>query len=217
MAKEDGKDDELDFSSQQFFMPRFNTLHNLAKEQLRRSEVSSAKETYSRMLSIYDQINKSQISTNDKQMAYGKLMYVFTALSNDEAYEPMTGIMPLAKYIVPASMVVLVLLIIFFVKPEFSLTGLVVADSNTAPYWSAEGAVFKVSGETYISLGAYFADAEGDGLSYSVGAAPGLQLSVEGSTLKIVPEEYAFGRIAVPITASDSRKETTYYVTAEII
>jgi len=89
MAKEADLEEDEDrlMRSSAFFLPRFNTLHSLAYEQLKNKENSAAKETYQRMVELYNDLNKSNTHASEKQKAYGKLMFVFTALSNPDYYQ----------------------------------------------------------------------------------------------------------------------------------
>jgi hypothetical protein len=168
------------------------------------------------MLVLYNEINKSNLPPTDKQKAYGKLMYVFTALSNEEVYDTTPTIISLGKYLFPISLVIIVLLIIFFIRPQFSLTGLAVADYNTAPYWDDGNPAFKVNGITEINLGVYFADDDGDILSYDVSSAPNLDIEINGDILKITPDPFIKGLRVVRITAYDESSSAQVIATLDI-
>ena len=203
-----GDTEELVMSSQAFFLPRFNTLHTLAQQQLNDGNKTEAKESYTRMLMLYDDINKSSLPPSDKQKAYGKLMYVFTALSSEQSFEFAPQLVKLGKYLIPISLVILVLLIIFFLKPQFSLTGMSVSDTtnklNSAPYWDGGEPKFTIKGQTEINLDSYFNDADRDRLVYDVGDAPNLAISVSGSRLTITPDPMLKGTRVISITAFDN-------------
>jgi len=218
MAKEDdfGQDDESIASNPAYVLPRFNTLHVLAQEQLRFDDRDSAKQSYNQMLALYDSINKSNLPAADKQKAYGKLMYIFTGLSNEQVFESEPSLVHMGKYLFPISLVLIVLVIIFFIRPEFSLTGLAVADVNSAPQWTGADAGFKVRGTTDINLDIYFADPDGDRLSYSVSSAPNLDISVSGSNLRIKPDPMVRGMRVVSITASDRTSSARIIATLDI-
>lgn len=218
MAKEDDMEDEdIIVSNPKYILPRFNTLHTLAYEQLKYNDRSSAKETYQRMVMLYDELNKSNVPQHEKQRAYGKLMYVFTALSNPDFDEHSSTIVSLGKYLFPISLVLIILIIVLFIRPEFSLTGMAAADWNSAPEWVGGDAKFKVMGRTEINLDAYFHDADGDELFYYVGDAPNIDVFVSGSKVVITPDPLIKGMRVIGITAADSASSEKVVAVLDII
>lgn len=201
--------DEAIASNPVFLLPRFNTLHSLVKQQVDYGDLAAAQQNYQRMLMLYDEINRSQLQQPEKQNAYGKLMDIFSKLSNPSGYNEPLNLLAIGKYLFPISLMVIVLLIIFFARPEFTMTGLAIfnGDSGTAPYWSADNAEFDIIGSTHINLDAYFKDADGDKLTYLVSGAPNIDVEVSGSQLVITPEPLIKGVRIISITASDGRNK----------
>ena len=154
MPEKEGGDSEW-LAGPAFLLPRFNTLHALAHEQVKFEDVNAAKNSYRRMLELYDEINRSGIPAADKQAAYKRLMEVFSLISTQPA-QSSSSIVPMAKYLFPISLVVIVLLIVIFAKPEFSLTGLIAGNQNMAPEWTGGNTEFIVQGQTQINLDIYF-------------------------------------------------------------
>ena len=115
----------------------------------------------------------------------------------------------MGKYLFPATFVVVILLIIFFVKPEFTLTGLAMFDGdNSAPYWSAGSAGIGVNGKTIVDLDKYFTDPDGDRLTYTVEGARNIDIGIFGSILTIYPYRKLAGERTIKVTASDSKEST---------
>jgi len=211
MDKEvDSEEDDVDIlvNNPAFLLPRFNTLRSLAQEQIEYGDIDAAKQSYQKMLMLYDGINKSSLPAGDKQRAYANLMDVFSALSSPETYHKASSIMSIGKYLFPISLVVIVLIIIFFARPQFTLTGLVTADTNSAPQWTGSNAEFTIQGQTQINLDSYFTDPDGDRLTYLVTDAPDIMVSVSGSRLTVTPNPMIKGTRIVSIIASDLEKST---------
>jgi hypothetical protein len=123
---------------------------------------------------------------------------------------------PLGKYLFPITFVVVILLIIFFVKPEFTMTGLSAFRGNSAPYWSAGSIEIDVRGNTVVDLNNYFTDPDGDRLTYIVGRAPNVDIAVSGNLLTIYPYRKAAGKRTIIIAASDLREITSVDVVLNI-
>ncbi len=94
------EDENIWVNNPAFLLPRFNTLHSLAKEQLKQGDVDKARQNYHRMLELYNEISESSLSNDEKQVSYQKLGDVFNTLSNP-SYEESSGFVPLAKYLFP--------------------------------------------------------------------------------------------------------------------
>lgn len=214
-----GDADTLDIPKKpEFLVPRFNTLHLMCQEQIRFNDLAAAKETYERMKQIYEDIKKSAIVPSlEKQKAYGRLMYVFTALSNDSLRLDIGGerqiSLSMLKYILPISVVIIVLILIFFLRPEFALSGMAALGGigeieNSAPEWTGGDAVFHANGITEIDLAPYFSDSDGDLLSYSLNAYDRAMVSMAGSVAAVSPDPMVKGAKAVRICASDRDYDT---------
>lgn len=197
------KEDE--FSGKEFLMPRFNTLHFLAKEQIDQYDSEKAKESYHRMVQIYNDINASGLRDEEKQAAYQKLTQTYNMLSS-APQKNMIDSVPLARYLFPVSFIIIVMLIIFFVKPELSSTGFAVLDTNNAPEYLGQDIV--VEGNTAVDLDGYFTDDEGDDITYIVTGAPNIDVSVSGSILTINPSDGLEGLRVIKVIASDMKKNT---------
>jgi len=212
MVKEGDSQEDIDeeiLSNSEFMIPRFNTLHSLIIQQVENGDNPAAQMSYQRMLVLYDEINRSVLAQTEKQRAYGKLMDVFSKLSNPSGYQSPTNFLSIGKFLFPISLIVIVLLIIFFARPEFTMTGLAIFNSdNSAPYWSAGQPDFDIRGETHIGLNAYFKDADGDKLTYHVDDAPNIMTIVSGNELIVVPDSLMKGVRIVGITASDGKTNT---------
>ncbi len=209
MAKEAGRvfnEDDL-VKNPAFILPRFNTLYALAREQIKNNDTDKAGESYHRMLALYNEVKTLSNSTSDKQEAYRKLTDIFTSVSGETSGESL-GFVPLGKYLFPITFVVVILLIIFFVKPGFAMTGLAAFRGNSAPYWSAGSIEIDVSGNTVVDLNNYFTDPDGDRLTYIVGGAPNVDIAVSGNLLTIYPYRKAAGKRTISIAASDLREIT---------
>ena len=217
MVKEDGSDgfneDDL-VKNPAFVLPRLNTLYALAKEQIKNNDIDKASESYHRMLEVYNEVNRLGFSNSDKQAAYRKLTSVFTQISSETTEGSSLGFVPLGKYLFPVTFVVVILLIIFFVKPEFTMTGLAAfGGDNSAPYWSAGSTEIGVNGNTVVDLSNYFTDPDGDRLTYAVEGARNMDIGISGNMLTIYPYRKLAGERAISITASDSRESTKVSVT----
>jgi hypothetical protein len=189
-----------------FLLPRFNTVHSLVQKQVEYNDINAARQNYQRLLALYDEINRSGLPASQKQEAYRKLMDVFSALSNPDNYTPRSNFITIGKYLFPISLMVIVLLIIIFAKPEFSLTGLAVfgIGDDSAPEWVGGNPEFDIIGKTTINLDTYFKTSIFDKARYSVTDAPNLDISIDGSLLTIKADYGIKGVRVVDITASDS-------------
>lgn len=214
-----GKADESEewANNPAFLLPRFNTLYDLIKAQIEHRDGNKARDTYHRMLNLYNEINSEKgLSAAEKKDAYSRLTEVFSDLSNT-SFEARSGIMPFARYLFPISFVVIILLIIFFVRPEFTFTGLFAAEElNLAPEWNGGNAEFKIRGKTEINLDSYFTDPEGDEITYLATKAPGINVDVSGSTLTVYPEPGLKGTRVITIAASDLKAGTRVSATLYI-
>lgn len=212
MAKEgdsDGFNEDLLDKNPSFVLPRFNTLHSLAKQQIRNNDLENAGESYHRMLAVYNEINRLGLPNSEKQAAYKKLTEVFTQISGETSEGSSLGFVPMGKYLFPVTFIIAILVIIVFVKPEFTMTGLAIFDGdNSAPYWSASSATIEVNGVTTVDLDNYFADPDGDRLAYSVSGARNMDIGISGSMLTVYPYRKLSGERTIRITASDKREST---------
>jgi hypothetical protein len=182
-----------------FVMPRFNTVYNLAMEQVKFKDMRGARKSYSRLLQLYNDVSASDASYIDKQDAYQKLKII-----HSEMFKP-TGVITFGNVIIPITLVVIVLLIVFFVKPQLvGVTGFFTAEENSPPVWDSDVGEFRISGRAQIDLSEYFSDANGDRLAYVSTSAPNLQVYVAGSTVTLVPSEGISGTRFLTFSASDS-------------
>ena len=204
-------------SSPKFLLPRFNTLYDLIKLQIDHRDGNKARDTYHRMLTLYNSINSEKsLSAGEKKDAYSRLTEVFSDLSNT-SFEARSGIMPFARYIFPISVIVIILIIIFFVRPEFTFTGLFAADGmNSAPVWVGGDAEFRIRGKTEINLDSYFADPDGDDITYVATNAPGISIGITNNILTVHPSPELKGTRVITIAASDlnagTRVSTVLYI-----
>lgn len=205
---EEEKKEEVWINGPEFILPRFNTLHSLVKEQVNHNDVDKARESYQRMLEIYSEMSKSGMSTEDKKESYKKLTEAFNSISNPHMSEPDGNDVPIAKYLIPISVIIIILLVVFFLKPELALMGLAVFDTNTAPEYVGNGQLV-VEGNTAIDLNGYFIDNEGDKITYLVTNAPNIDVSIASNVLTLDPEPNLKGLRLITIIASDLDKSTT--------
>ena len=204
---EEPKEEEGWINGPEFILPRFKTLHSLLKEQAKNSDFNQARETYNRMLQIYSQISKSNLSKEDKKDAYKKLSESFNTISKPEN-SPDASDVPIAKYVIPISVIVIILLVVFFLKPEIALSGLAVFAGNTAPEYVGTGEI-TVQGNTAIDLDAYFIDNQGDKITYLVTTAPNIDVSIAANILTLDPAPNLKGLRVITIIASDLDKSNT--------
>ena len=219
MDKEEGlEEDEAWLQEPEFLLPRFNTVHSLVQKQVEYNDINSARENYQKLLALYDEVNRSSLPAAQKQEAYRKLMDVFSALSNPDNYTSRSSLFTIGKYLFPVSLMVIVLLIIIFARPEFSLTGLSVFSfgENTAPEWVGGTPEFDIVGKTTINLGTYFKDRNWNKLTYTVTDAPNLDIEVKGNLLTIMPDHGIMGVRVVHIVASDGEEKTRVTATLNI-
>jgi hypothetical protein len=219
MDKEVGLgEDEAWLQRPEFLLPRFNTVHSLVQKQVEYNDINSARDNYQKLLALYDEVNRSGLPAAQKQEAYRKLMDVFSALSNPDNYIPRSNLFTIGKYLFPVSLLVIVLLIIIFARPEFSLTGLSVFSfgENTAPEWVGGTPEFDIVGKTTINLDTYFKDRNWNRLTYTVTDAPNLGISVENNLLTIMPDHGVMGVRVVHIAASDGEEKTGVTATLNI-
>ena len=211
---EEPTEEEAWISGPEFILPRFNTLHSLVKEQAKNSDFNQARETYNRMLQLYSKINSSNLSKEDKKESYKKLSEAFNTISKPEN-APDASDIPIAKYVIPISVIVIILLVVFFLKPEIALSGLAVFAGNTAPEYVGTGEII-VEGNTAIDLDAYFIDNEGDKVTYLVTTAPNIDVSIAANILTLDPNPNLKGLRVITIIASDLDKSTTVDVNLNI-
>jgi hypothetical protein len=204
--EKEGKEEEDWLSRPEFLLPRFNTLHSLVKEQVKHNDVNKARGNYNRMLQMYNEISKSKLSGSEKQESYKKLAEAFNTISNPPAGAAGISV-PLAKYLFPISVIVIILVIIFFIKPELALTGLHAFSPNSAPEFEGD-AQFIVQGKTEVNLDNHFTDPDGDKLTYLVTEAPNIDVSVSGSILTINPQLNLKGLRMITVIASDLKENT---------
>jgi len=219
MGKEEGiEDDEAWLHKPEFLIPRFNTIHTLVQKQVDNNDIAEARETYQRLLALYDEVNMSGIPAAQKQEAYRRLMDVFSSLSNPDNYVPRSNLFTIGKYLFPISLMVIVLLIIIFARPEFSLTGLSVFGfgENTAPEWVGGTPEFDIVGKTTINLDTYFRDRNWDRLTYAVTDAPNIDVEVSGNLLTIKAGPGITGVRVVQIVASDGEAREVVTATLNI-
>ncbi len=194
-----------------YIVPRFNTLYNLAMEQMKFKDIGSARKSYARIVQLYNEVSASDVSYIDKQDAYQKLKIVHQQIFKPE------GVITFGNVIVPIALVVVVLLIVFVAKPQLvGVTGFFTADTNTAPVWASEADEFRIQGRTQIDLSRHFTDAEGDELSYVSSGANNLRIIVSRNILTIIPDEGTKGIRFVTFAASDSEYAAKKLVKLEI-
>ncbi|MBN2111840.1 hypothetical protein JW707_01945 [Candidatus Woesearchaeota archaeon] len=204
---EEEKEEEVWINGPEFILPRFNTMHSLVKEQLKHNDANKARESYHRMLEIYAEISKSNLPSEDKKLAYKKLTEAFNEISNP-MYEPETGNVAVAKYLIPISVIVIILLIVFFIKPQLALTGLAALSGNTAPEYTGNGEII-VEGNTAVDLNGYFSDAQGDRITYLVTTTPNIDVKISANVLTLDPDPGLKGLRVITIIATDLDKSTT--------
>jgi hypothetical protein len=182
-----------------YIVPRFNTVYNLAMQQLRFKDMKSAKQSYSRMLQLYSELSNENVSYIDRQDAYQKLRTI-----HQHMYRP-EGAITFGNVIIPITLVVIVLLIVFFVKPQLvGVTGFFTADTNTPPVWDSYVDEFRISGTTEIDFSKYFSDADGDKLTYISTGASNLAVVISENIASITPEEGIKGTRFLTFAAADS-------------
>jgi hypothetical protein len=200
----------------EFLLPRFNTVHSLVQKQVEYNDMAKARDNYQKLLALYDEINMSSLSATQKQDSYRKLMEIFSALSSPENAPAKSSLFSIGKYLFPISLMVIVLLIVIFARPEFSMTGLSVFGfgENQAPVWDGGTPEFDIIGITRINLDTYFDD--WDKLTYVVTEAPNIDIGLDGSILTIVPEYGIKGTRVIHILASDGEERTRVTATLNI-
>ena len=209
MVKEEMEDSEDEWIHQpEFLLPRFNTVHSLVQSQVEYGDINKARENYQKLLAVYDEINMSNLNAPQKQDSYRKLMEVFGALSSPDNLKQQSSFLTVGKYLFPVSVLVIVLLIIIFAKPEFSLTGLAALGENSAPTWVGGNPEFDIIGKTTINLDTYFDDDSWSSLDYAVTDAPNLNVDVDNNLLTIKADYNVKGVRIVHIVASDGELRT---------
>jgi len=219
MSKEvdtEGSQEDAWIQKPEFLVPRFNTVHTLVQKQVENKDINLARENYQRLLGLYDEINRSSIRPQQKQESYTKLMDVFGALSNPDNLQQGSSFLTIGKYLFPVSLIVIVLIIVIFARPEFSLSGLAVFEENTAPKWVGGNPEFDIIGRTTINLDTYFKDSFFDNIEYIVASSPNLDISLDDNLLTIKAEYGIQGVRVLNIIASDGEERTRVTATLNI-
>ena len=79
---------------------------------------------------------------------------------------------------------------------------------NRAPLWNSPVDTFIVNGSTSIDLSQYFADEDGDSLTYSSGLVDGIAITINNEIVSLLPAESYSGSASTAFSAYDGKNLT---------
>ena len=208
MVEEEGVYEE----TTSYLVPRFNTLHSLILQQLAFGDMAEAEQTYLNMLRLYREVEASDVSFLDKQQAYDRLR-----LAHEKVYMPADGAR-WGNLFYPIALVMIVLLIIFFTKPQIiGITGLFAGEINQPPVWTAGITAMSIGDKAQLHMADYFTDPDGDELTYLATKPNNVHVAVSQGLVTLVPEPGVKGVRYITFIASDGEHTTKQVIKLTLV
>lgn len=178
----------------------FIKIYSSAQVAIDANEREQAEQRYQELLEVYNQIKNSSLDIDHKKIAFDQIQKVYKGISGIETRTRMN------KYAVVAA--VLVILVSFAVLIKPTMFGLTILEKelygNEAPYWKAEQKNFELTGQLELNLNDYFADPDGDQLTFLTKHQKGLKIALANEKLTVI-NDGATGEIPLELIATDGR------------
>ncbi len=114
---------------------------------------------------------------------------------------------------VTLSFFAVLIVLVLFVKPEF--LGFAAGTPNAAPRWYAPTTLTATAGQAFVfDLSTAFRDPDGETLVYLASGSPGLQVTIRGSVVSVLPS--AAGNYVLTMMASDLSHTTKVPVALQV-
>ncbi|MBN1644457.1 hypothetical protein JW851_00255 [Candidatus Woesearchaeota archaeon] len=182
---------------------RFIKIYSSAQVAIDSNNKDTAEQKYQELLDLYNIIKNSDLDYNHKKIAYTQIQKVYNGIKGIDTRTSIN------RYVFAIAVFVILISFAVFAKPSFF--GLTVLEEglygNQAPYWNSEQKNFEFQDQLTLNLNEYFADPEGDELTFLTKHQKGLKIALSGNQIT-VQNDGARGEIPLELIASDGKRMT---------